>query len=467
VQTSFDLLSGSVVLRILPHREGVERLTFQPAPVRQGVRDGVRSHREATHVRDGMTAAQEGVPTYLASEELALGAHGGASSVDVIRRTSATREGKIACPERSLHEKHAEIVTMVHAHRLPERGHARQGLATDDAERRPGEGPLRGRRRLALLAVILLSVACGDAGPAGPDALRFGQIGRIRVDLAAPLGLGQGQIHQVLTWESTGPWELREAISYAGFPGDEDVRRSGQLPEVLAGSYATWIAQVNDLRSLSLFVEELEADGSTPSDLECGANRSRVVLTIRDSARGEEMSWTRCVMGRLETLTESGAGPDAAAGRVAAAAILAREYALRGTFQSAYAGSVPFGTIERGEDSGAEPSRSQVFISQAEWSAFWTEHRPTAAVPSVDFGSDMVILAAVGQRSEAGDSVEIRRVLPVGDSTFVVRVERVPGDFCSPAQKLHYPYHLVVVPDVPLPVRFVEPVEVERVPCGG
>jgi|GEM_PF-496144 len=356
---------------------------------------------------------------------------------------------------------------MAHAHRLPETGHVRQGPSPDHIRGRSNSGSGTARGSLAILAAILLSFACGDQGPAGPDALRFGQIGRIRVDLTAPLGLGQGEVRQILTWESSGPWELRESISYAGFHGDEDVRRSYQLPQVLAGSYATWIAQVNDVRSLSLFVEELEPDGATPSDLECGATRARLVVTIRDSARGEEMSWTRCVNGRLETLTESGAGPDAPAGRVASAAILARQYALLGTFQSAYAGSVPFGTIERGEDSGAEPSRSQVFNSYATWSAFWEEHRPTAEVPFIDFGTDMVILAAVGLRSEAGDSVEIRRVLPVGDSTFVVRVERVPGDFCSPAEKLHYPYHLVVVPGVPLPVRFVEPVAVERVPCGG
>lgn len=261
---------------------------------------------------------------------------------------------------------------------------------------------------------------------------------------------------------------MTESISYNGFAGDEDFRRSSQLPQVLAGSYATWIAQINDLPSLSLFVDELEPDVTSPAPLACpSGSRTKVVLTIRDSARGEEISWTRCVNGRLETLTESGAGPDLAAARVAAASILARNYTLRETFQSAYSGSVPFGTIERGEDSGAEPRQSRVFTNLSDWAAFWSEHRPTAAVPPIDFGTDMVILAAVGLRSEAGDSVEIRRVLPVGDSTFVVRVERVPGDFCSPAEKLHYPYHLILLPGVPLPVRFVEPVAIERVPCGG
>jgi hypothetical protein len=219
---------------------------------------------------------------------------------------------------------------------------------------------------------------------------------------------------------------------------------------------------------LSLFVEGLEPDESAPPSLECPVNRARVTLTIRDAARGEELAWTRCVTGRLETMTTSGAGPDAAAGRVAAAVILARDYSLGEAFQSAYSGSVPFGTIERGEDSGAEPSESFALTKRDEWLAFWRSHKGSGSVaPFVDFSEDMILVAAVGLRSEAGDSVEIRRILPVGDSTFVLRVERIPGDFCSPAEKQHYPFHIVVVPTVPLPVRFVEPVAVERVPCGG
>lgn len=325
--------------------------------------------------------------------------------------------------------------------------------------------------RASLCALVLLTAgaagACSDDGPADPGSLRFGQIGRLRIDLTTPLQLGQGELRQILTWDSSGPWELRESISYRQWAGDEHSRQSSQVPDVLAGSYATWIAQVNDVHSLSLFVEGLPPDSDPSSRPTCRTGQGMVVLTIRDTSRGEELSWTRCVTGRLETLTTVGAGPDGAAARVAAAVILARDYSLGEGFESTYGGSVPFGTIDRGGDSGVELRDSFVITERNAWVAFWAAHRGSVAVPPVDFDRDAVIVAAVGLRQEAGDSVEIRRVLPVGDSTFVQRVERVPGDFCSPAEKHHYPFHIVVVPAVPLPVRFVEPVTVERVPCGG
>jgi len=77
----------------------------------------------------------------------------------------------------------------------------------------------------------------------------------------------------------------------------------------------------------------------------------------------------------------------------------------------------------------------------------------------------MVILAAVGRRLEAGDSVKVRRVLPIDQGTRIEIVERVPGDFCSPAAREGYPFHLVVAPRAQAPIQFADPI-VERVPCG-
>jgi hypothetical protein len=77
----------------------------------------------------------------------------------------------------------------------------------------------------------------------------------------------------------------------------------------------------------------------------------------------------------------------------------------------------------------------------------------------------MAIVAAVGLRTEAGDSVEVRRILRTGERTQVTLYERVPGDFCSPAARDHYPVHIVVFPRTVLPIVFSE-IEEERVPCG-
>jgi hypothetical protein len=72
---------------------------------------------------------------------------------------------------------------------------------------------------------------------------------------------------------------------------------------------------------------------------------------------------------------------------------------------------------------------------------------------------------AVGLRGEAGDSVEVRRVVETNDGTLITLYERVPGDFCSPAARDHYPVHVIVAPRTRLPILFSE-VVIERVPCG-
>jgi len=77
----------------------------------------------------------------------------------------------------------------------------------------------------------------------------------------------------------------------------------------------------------------------------------------------------------------------------------------------------------------------------------------------------MALVAAVGMRTEAGDSVEVRRVLQTGEGTQVSLFERIPGDFCSPASRDHYPVHIIVAPRTLLPIAFSEVVQ-ERVPCG-
>jgi hypothetical protein len=200
-----------------------------------------------------------------------------------------------------------------------------------------------------------------------------------------------------------------------------------------------------------------------------------VTVTIWDEIKRQEKSWVRCASGSLATLQTSEAGPDLDAGRVIQAAILVRDFTQGGNFQSAYLGSVPFGTLDRREDSGARLGTARSFFSVPEgnpnpptgWLAFWRAHtgETSAELPQVDWAREMVLVAALGERGEAGDSVEIRRVLQTGEGTQVSLFERVPGDFCSPAARDHYPVHIVVAPRTLLPIRFSE-VVTERVPCG-
>jgi len=330
-----------------------------------------------------------------------------------------------------------------------------------------GEGGVGSAGAALILGALLPFLAGCDDSQTGPESFRFGQVGEVRIDLTAPAVQEGGVLRQTLVWSSEGPWRLTESISYLGRLGDETVVRSEIDPRILASAYASLVALINESEGVKLFVDELPPD----LDPSCASPRSRLSFTVRDQRRGDERAWTRCAQGSIGTLTTRGAGPDGAAGRVVQAAILARDFALRQEFRSVYMASLPFGTLDRGEASGAQLSGPLAFVGTGGreppgWRQFWRDHTGTDdAPPEVDWDEEMVVVGAVGVRQEAGDSVEVRRILPVGDGTLVEMVERVPGDFCAPAARRQVPFHIVVSPRGPAPVRFGD-VQVERVSCG-
>jgi len=311
-------------------------------------------------------------------------------------------------------------------------------------------------------AACALALAACEGGGTQPGNLRFGQVGRIEAVLEVPLQVDQGLMVQELVWRSSGEWTLREAISYKGQPGDENVRRSPGDPSQYASAYASLITQVNEGPGLSLFVSDLDP----AVDPTCGVARTRVRFAIVDDVRGDSIAWTRCANGSFNSLTPRGAAPGETASRVVQAAVLAGEFTLGDGFRGAYLGSVPFATLDRGEDSGTDIPEPRVFTGPEGWTEFWQAHRGAPeAPPPVDFATEMVIVAGVGERPEAGDSVEVRRILQVDGGTVTEVFERVPGDFCSPAARRHTPFHIVVAPRTELPVSFAD-ITVERVPCG-
>jgi len=322
--------------------------------------------------------------------------------------------------------------------------------------------------RGVLFSLILALAGCNDYPSQPAGSLRFGQIGEVRIFLEVPLAFeeGKGELQQAITWNSSGAWQLDESISYRGLPGDQNVRRSEGDP----GEYAFLIAQLHQEPALKLF-EVLPRE--TPEDCPLGA--TRVTVMVWDEPREESESWIRCSEGNLATLKTARAGPDADAVRVIQAAILVRDFTEGRNFISSFSGSVPFGTLARGEDSGAQLSEPREYHSQGEgnprtpsgWIEFWRDHvnDPQAFPPFVDWTKEIVLVAAVGKREEAGDSVEIRRVLQTGVGTQVMLFERIPGDFCSPAAQEHYPIHIVVAPRTLLPIEFSELVP-ERFACG-
>ncbi len=329
-------------------------------------------------------------------------------------------------------------------------------------------------RRSALASLVAAGAvalaACAEDGPTPPGAVRFGQVGSMEVRVVSPLrGAGEpdaGQLEQVIRWESNGRWVLEEAISYRGTSGDERIVKNPREPSFYAAAYAQLNTLVNEGEGgtgLGLFIDSL-TQGTEPD--ECGRTRTRISVEINDDLQDETAFWARCAAGTLATLDPREAEPGASAARLVEVIRLARNGTVGENFVSAYAGSVPFGTLDRGADTPSGVQGPVVFTDEGAFDAFWSSHAPGSEAPDVDFASEMVVAGITGVSREAGDSVEVRRILQVDDGTVVEVWERIPGDFCTPADRTHVPFHVVVSPRTPDPVRFGD-VRVETVPCGG
>jgi len=313
----------------------------------------------------------------------------------------------------------------------------------------------------AFLGLVTVLAGCEGSGGTFPPNLRFGQVGSVQVDLVVPLRLGAGTLRQTLSWSSSGAWSLRESVEYRGLQGDETIRRNSGDPTPFAAPYASLITLIDGVEGLKLFVPAV-SDTLSP---ECGLTGTRITLTITDEARNDQARWIRCTDGSLSNLTPVGAGPDAGAARVVSVAQLARNETVGQAVVSAYHGTVPFGTLARGEDTQANVIAPSYILDASAWASFWQAHSTGEPLPPVDFVEEMVVVASVGERGEAGDSVEVRRILQVDKGTLTYVFERVPGDFCSPAARAHVPFHVIVAPRTPEPFRFAD-VGLERVTCG-
>lgn len=335
------------------------------------------------------------------------------------------------------------------------------GVEPSRVKSRGAHGPLSG-----LILMLLAIVGCGDTTTVVPTP-RFAQVGEIRIDVERPSPGANGLTQATLVWRSSGRWALVERIVYRGETGDERVLNSRLNPGQLTTEYQTLNRQLNENPGLRLI-------GEVDDDLipQCTGPRSRVRVTMVDTHRDEIAQWTRCTEGDLFGLSSAAAGPDPEASRVISAAQLVRSFTLGDQSRSAFEGSIPFATIDRGEDSPARPEEPRVFLSEEGvqpegWLDFWQRHAgPDEPLPSVDWTEEMILVGSPGLRIEAGYRARVRRVLPVGTATRVEMLEEIPGDFCSPAARDRYPYHIVVAPLGPRPVSFSEP-QTLRVPCGS
>jgi hypothetical protein len=113
-------------------------------------------------------------------------------------------------------------------------------------------------------------------------------------------------------------------------------------------------------------------------------------------------------------------------------------------------------------------STRKVFRMEAEWNGFWqygfAEGCPRPALPAgFDWSKEMIILAAMGRRESAADSIQVKGSGVVGDSVLVVLRRTTRQDGCTEPTGRVWPRDLVRIPADTLPVRFVE--EQRKLPC--
>ena len=318
-------------------------------------------------------------------------------------------------------------------------------------------------------AVCMAAVSACDSAIVEPN-LRFAQSGQIVVEVLTPQRglLADGELRQILTWRSNGAWQLFESISYRGRSGSEATTRSPGIPVAFVSGYATLVTHINGAGGLGLFSVDLDT-GLLPA---CDDDQARVTLRAQDEIRREEKSWVRCSRGTLGSLNPSGSGPDLHASRVIGVANRIHSFTLGDSATSAFHGSIPFATLDKGAKPGELGVVRRVFFGGPgandepdDWRDFWRWHAGGTPAPDIDWSVDMVVFAGDGARREAGNTIEVREIEPVLDGALVRLVEFVPGDFCSPATVVQTPYHVVVAPKTLEHVQFADLIE-ERVPCG-
>ena len=110
--------------------------------------------------------------------------------------------------------------------------------------------------------------------------------------------------------------------------------------------------------------------------------------------------------------------------------------------------------------SGIEDRRRLVIRDSGTWSDFWSELaarvEPAPPVPEIDFGTSMIIAAAMGQRTSGGYEISVEEVAEKDGKLYARVQETSPGAACMTITVMTAPVVAVVVPRHEGPVAFVE-----------
>lgn len=90
------------------------------------------------------------------------------------------------------------------------------------------------------------------------------------------------------------------------------------------------------------------------------------------------------------------------------------------------------------------------------WSAIWSRVSPVPDLPSIDFGREMVVVAALGQRSGGGYGILVNAAATDATGLTILIRTTSPGRSCITTQALTQPVDVARLPRSELPVRFFD-----------
>ncbi len=109
------------------------------------------------------------------------------------------------------------------------------------------------------------------------------------------------------------------------------------------------------------------------------------------------------------------------------------------------ASDVEIRRIGRWISSGVRGARRLVIRDPDTWSQFWGE-LGAGVRPKVDFGRDLVIAVASGERSSGGHDILVEHVARTGGELRIEVLETSPGPTCTTTAALTQPVDVVMVP---------------------
>ena len=106
--------------------------------------------------------------------------------------------------------------------------------------------------------------------------------------------------------------------------------------------------------------------------------------------------------------------------------------------------------------SALKTAQQIVVRDEATWRALWPQLQAGTEPPAIDFGKEMVVVVALGERNSGGYSIFVDAASATGDGVAIEVRSVAPGKHCGTTAALTQPVDAARMPRVEGSVRFVD-----------